>query len=437
MKAVSVGEVYYATSPFKVNQNDPDHYRKEKRLSYLLGTVSARPVLVIREPKVWDNFGSVVVLPALSHEKLTMSVEMYNRYGRYTMDYKFCPHMLHTIPVSRLGRYIGRLTDEEFLDIIDAVIWGIGDNTGYKVPKVYADVVKNEHALSLTKKDPEETPVLHVKTDRNNRTVEISTDHGAEEQFSISGEFDMSTTVCPSEIEMAEKVLFSDFTADVLQSSQPVDTKREWVWTDDDSSVSKTFPESVVPYEKLLKYAGNFVIPESYFDEHPPKTASVLTEDEVINIRGDELSAFQAQGVIDMYDKLTYFDQFFLAPRCRTTDMAEMYGLAPAEAMLLKRLSCHIRDMDDEEYKSRLMSNHIEETDDTPAEPATEEEKKYTSRDYGYLRPYLNDKMINRIPKTLQPIFLNAPQHVIKSMYVGKSFKAKYDGAMKSYLTDD
>lgn len=431
MKAVNIQEVYYATSPLRTDRSDPDFTTKEKRLSYLLGTVSTRPVLVIREPKVWDNFGTVVVLPALSHERLTMSVEMYDRYGRYVQDYKFCAHTPHTIPVSRLGRYIGRVSDDEFAEILEAFIWTLGDSSGYRVPQVYERAVNEEQILSRSRPQPPTDPTLYVKTSRSDGTVTFTTEHGAKDPLTLTTSFDMDVAVCPTEVDRATEEVFSDFKNDVLAPVSRPKTAVEWSWPDDTDVAEVKWPESVISHENLAAYASEFRIPERYYTYIPPRTTQVLTEDELLVIRGDELSSFQGQEVAELYDSLTYFDQTFLCPRWKIETMAKVFDIMISEARMLKRLSCNLRNMLDEEYNNRLERTHMHvldaDADDTTDEIIEDHE------DYTVLRPYLVDKQITQIPENLQGLFLKAPQHIIKTMYVGKMFKSRYNEAVTLY----
>lgn len=433
MKAVNIQEVYYTTSPLRTDRSDPDYATKEKRLSYLLGTVSTRPVLVIREPKVWDNFGTVVVLPALSHERLTMNVEMYDRYGRYEQDYKFCAHTPHTIPVSRLGRYIGRVSDEEFAEILDAFMWSIGDSSGYKVPQVYERVVSEEHLLSRTKPQPPADPMIYAKTSRSDGTVTFTTAHGAKEPLTLTTSFDMDVAVCPSEVERATEGVFADFKNDVLAPVSRTKTAREWIWTDDKDETETKWPESMVSRENLTAYASEFRIPERFYTYIPPRTAQVLTEDELLTIRGDEISSFQGHEIAELYDSMTYFDQTFLCPRWKIETLAKVFDITTAEARMLKRLSCNLKNMLEVEYIQRLEDNHAQYVLEADADDTTDPPPAEDHEDYTVLRPYLVDKQITQIPEHLQELFLKAPQHIIKAMFVGKRFKVQYNEAVALY----
>ena len=64
MKKIRIGDIYITRRVLKSSVS----LEHEKQLSYMLGTISARPVIVIREPMAWDRFGNVTVIPALTKE---------------------------------------------------------------------------------------------------------------------------------------------------------------------------------------------------------------------------------------------------------------------------------------------------------------------------------------------------------------------------------
>lgn len=56
MQAIRAGDLYFLQSPFSsgMAKDAIGTAQIEKRLSYLLGTVSSRPAVVIRPPAWWD-----------------------------------------------------------------------------------------------------------------------------------------------------------------------------------------------------------------------------------------------------------------------------------------------------------------------------------------------------------------------------------------------
>ena len=147
MKVIKEGDLYFLESPFHINPPNEESVYQEKKLSYLLGTVSSRPAVVVRAPAFWDRFNTVTVIPALSHGDPAVTFHLLDRYGRLTeADYPFVPHNPHTIPVARLGKYIGSLEPEEIRELLYAFHWihdaeMQADRDKYQVPPVYRKVM--------------------------------------------------------------------------------------------------------------------------------------------------------------------------------------------------------------------------------------------------------------------------------------------------------
>lgn len=60
MQAIRAGDLYFLQSPFSsgIVKDAIGTSQMEKRLSYLLGTVSSRPAVVIRPPAWWDRYNT-------------------------------------------------------------------------------------------------------------------------------------------------------------------------------------------------------------------------------------------------------------------------------------------------------------------------------------------------------------------------------------------
>jgi len=427
MQAISRGEVYYVGSPFKCNPTDPNQVRKEKRLAYLVGSVSARPVLVIREPKIWDSLGTVVVLPALSHEKPAFSVEMFDRYCHFSMIYKFCPHMPHTIPVSRLGRYIGRLSPVELEEVTQAFNWIMGDGTGEDIPPMYREVVANGYRLSHENRtSPPPLPTLYATCNSATKTTTISTEHGTKDPLEMTVTFDMDAVVMPSEQDLALEDLYG--------KKKPT---RVWTISAEDNA---RWPDSTVSEFQLKKYANEFSIPERFYATNPKLTTDMLTDDEENEIRGGALSGYDYQCITDTYKNLTYFDQTFLAPRLPALAIADVFHIPSSYVNAFKVLANIMLEMvKSGEYSRRIAEaeSHVETVDssenDTADSPDGDDSIVLDPSYYEELRPYMNEKQICSVPEKLQTLFVQAPTWILKAMYTGKSFKYRYGEAMSRY----
>ena len=147
MQAIRAGDLYFLQSPFSsgMAKDAIGTAQIEKRLSYLLGTVSSRPAVVIRPPAWWDRYNTVTVIPAITKGSPAYVCKLSDRYGFETeASYPFVPHNPHTIPVSRLGKHIGSLTDDELAELLYAFEWIhnplMQRDESCEVPAIYRDV---------------------------------------------------------------------------------------------------------------------------------------------------------------------------------------------------------------------------------------------------------------------------------------------------------
>ena len=84
MKTLRTGDLYFLQSPFHSEGHTKDAASREKRLSYLLGTVSARPAIIIREPVWWDKYSTCTIIPAVSKVEPSIKLRLIDRYGYET-----------------------------------------------------------------------------------------------------------------------------------------------------------------------------------------------------------------------------------------------------------------------------------------------------------------------------------------------------------------
>ncbi|MDE6040595.1 MAG: type II toxin-antitoxin system PemK/MazF family toxin, partial [Muribaculaceae bacterium] len=152
MQAIRAGDLYFLQSPFSsgIVKDAIGTSQMEKRLSYLLGTVSSRPAVVVRPPMWWDRYNTVTVIPALTKGKPAIVLKLDDRYGFETeAEYPFVPHNPHTIPVARLGRYIGSLSGNELATLLHAFKWIhdplMQEDQTIEVPEIYRDVWARQH----------------------------------------------------------------------------------------------------------------------------------------------------------------------------------------------------------------------------------------------------------------------------------------------------
>ena len=76
MKTINYGDVYSLKSPLEGLDD-----ASLKSLSYMMGSVSNRPVVVIRPPAKWDRFGMVTVISSLSKMGPAYHTDCEDVYG--------------------------------------------------------------------------------------------------------------------------------------------------------------------------------------------------------------------------------------------------------------------------------------------------------------------------------------------------------------------
>ena len=120
MKSISIGDVYWLDNVFYPKLSDTKY---EKQLYYKLGIIPPRPALVIREPLPYDRNKHVTVLISSTAPNCGIKVNSEDNYGMESDTYQFIPYEPHSVPISRLYKYIGRLTEKELTEILDAFYW--------------------------------------------------------------------------------------------------------------------------------------------------------------------------------------------------------------------------------------------------------------------------------------------------------------------------
>lgn len=421
MQTISVGDVYYLRSPFTSTVSQ----LHEKKLSYMLGTVSSRPAVVVRAPYHWDTYSTVTVLPSLSRGNPSIDCSSQDKYGfTNTTEYKFCPHTPHSVPVGRLGRYIGRLSEQELRDLLYAFEW-IHDpfmqenESEYPIPDCY------KAAFSM------KVPTVEKETPVPITTITV------DDNMILRAE------------QLHETVLTTPLDIDIEHSISPeaaplIDELPEY-----HHDASKTeFPKSIFSIEDLRKYAHGFEIADCYYDGSPTmrikRDPAVLTEEELYNIRGSSRSSYDWNLVMETYDKMSVFDAFMLGPRLPSTILKKLLQFHSREVYMLKKLCTTLKLMSNDEYNRRLKkleeekenANKKQEKEsvyhlpqDNSINKSPEAIKRYVTE----LRPYLSDAKIMSIPKEFQEKFTVVPAYMIKQAYHGKKFKYYYMKALQKY----
>ena len=441
MQTIREGNLYFLESPFHFKPPTDESTELEKRLSYLLGTVSARPAVVIRAPSWWDKFNTVTVIPALSKGKPSIVYNLKDRYGHQTQaSYPFVPHNPHTIPVSRLGKYIGSLDRDELDELIYAFKW-IHDpemqrNPACEVPLIYQDLVKQDTPMSW-KRNRDARSNVDLLIDKNSLKIR-SNNFPSLNNFPLGDalkgnvpdavvedpDFVATTSPLPDEIieshDLSQDEVFG-FIRDNVESEKELpftfgsnhdDQVDEGVAetvhkamesegpcpygliSEETTTVSepepetpsmvpveKDFPPSTFPKELLNEVAGRFDFSSAYYNgDLPARDPRYLTEEEIRNIRGNTTNA-ELESLFDYYRTLTPMDAFVLGPRLPTEALQRITGFSRPKTATLKRLCNVMRDIPDDEYQQRIEAEELAVAQLAADEVAKKAEKRAADKE--------------------------------------------------------
>lgn len=425
MKTLRAGDLYFLQSPFHSEGHTKDAASREKRLSYLLGTVSARPAIIIREPVWWDKYSTCTVIPAVSKVEPSIKLRLIDRYGYETSSvYNFCPHNPHTIPVSRLGKYIGSLSDEELDEILYAFKW-INDpymqnDDCYQVPPVYRDVSLKKIPRSWTdNKDPRSRVSIRSKWNGDG-TVDVynesDSESAAEEPLKIDA-YDM-----PSDYAVFDNTSYQPVETP-LPDSVPATEEQINV------PVESAYPPSMFSTEVLDRIASRFTISDAYYLNENKKDFSVLTKDEISRLRND-LSSFEVEGIREIYQKMSMFDAYLLGTRLPVHVLADICGITNREAVALKKFCNYLRDMPDADYQERMNGTNTAAAEVLEVPKPQARNKFEDKKNLDKIREYLSPKRINDLPDSLAQTFLDTPSYMIRKYWKGSQYKACVVGAI-------
>lgn len=421
MQAIKPGDVYFLKSPIKMAE--PAH---EKKLAYLLGTVSARPVVVIRPPMWWDDYSTVTVVPAITDAKYAIVYDMEDRYGMISENnYPVTPHTPHSIPISRLNRYIGSLDQKEFDTLMYAFKW-IHDPQMQKtdpIPACYKSVMGPGTIIPKARnRKPRVTPVLYI--DENN-VIHIKGHEG------IIMDMDTPIDGLPEAVNEPEKFeLVDSDSAEAVKTAEPKSNVVVGM---------NRFPKSIFMEDDLNEVAGRFDIDADFFDEDCPiikKDIKCLSDAEMDVIMRD-LTPVKEQEVIDLYNSMYSIDANLFGPHLPTSVLCRLCKMPVNSIVALKKLCSVLRDMPMADYNSRMTAAKEKSkktpqpvvAEDKAEKPLTihlEKDQRKIQEIINRLRPYLTSKTMNGIPRERYVDFLKCPLYAIKRAYTGKGFQTMY-----------
>lgn len=443
MQAIRAGDLYFLQSPFSsgIVKDAIGTSQMEKRLSYLLGTVSSRPAVVIRPPAWWDRYNTVTVIPALSKGKPAYVCKLDDRYGFETeAEYPFVPHNPHTIPVSRLGRHIGSLSADELAELLYAYKWIhdplMQEDTTLPVPDIYRDVWNKKHIPPSWKDNRDARADVRISL---NERLEVTSEtnpelNGFRLGDAIGGIFTDPAFVHEPDFIPTESVLpDSTHTKEEISMS----SKKNAV------PVEKAFPASIFSNNDLWKVASRFTIDDKFYDgDVETRDPVVLNGAELDKIFGDSPRHLR-EDIMDIYRKMTPFDAYILGPRLPLLTLAGLLDIRRNDTHMLKMLCNTMRDMEQSEYDSRLNALHGTANKTSINADARDADKAAPDKiDMGAaaehlskIRQYLNAKSIMNIPAKYVDDFLATPAFMVQRAWKGPQFKANYQKAVTRYAT--
>lgn len=439
MQAIKAGDLYFLQSPFSSGmvKDAIGTSQIEKRLSYLLGTVSSRPAVVIRPPAWWDRYNTVTVIPAISKGSPAFVCKLSDRYGFETeAEYPFVPHNPHTIPVSRLGKHIGSLDDDELAELLYAFEWIHNplmqrDET-LRVPEMYRDVFNRKSLPPSWTENRDARADVRIGLTPN---LELVSETNPELNGFNIGEA-LGIVVDPIETPAADTFVPTE---SALPDATNLKEDKQMNSTNT-VPVEKAFPDSIFSSNDLWKVAARFTIDDKFYDGGcATRNPAVLTAGELDKIFGD-VPHFRRDDILDVYRKLTPFDAFLLGPRLPLLTLAGLLNLDRQDTHMLKMVCNIMRDMGDEEYSSRLEQLNVPKKDDTDtntasesADPSNKIDMAAASAHLAKIKPYLNSKSIMKIPNKYVGDFLDTPAFMVQRAWSGPQFKSNYQKAVAHY----
>lgn len=413
MNKINVGDVYFLKSPIRSSVSK-EH---AKRISYLLGTVPARPVVIFRPPAIWDTYGEVTIIPAIHNENEPgVKVESYDRFGRLTdSTYNFTVHAMHTVPVTRLGNYIGRLTDSEMERVRKCVNWLNSGMPLNDVPDDYKTIFNIIKDRKINPPHFANTDDIVLDVDGNMNVCETN----------LSKNKDSS--VCLGELDIDIDCAISPEIAEQIRSDDNFKIKSEKT-----SDKSMEFPPSAFSYDDLCRYASSYTYDKSLINK-PKPSVDILTKDDISEIL-DGSAPYLIDDVFQWYDKMTPTDVFVLGVWLPRPSLVKMTNLSSSQVVILKRLCNKMSTLSNDDIKKHSINDKVE------VKESMKREVQLKDTDINdileKLKPYLSEARIMCIPENLYDGFMNIPKYMIRRSYRGRKFEVLYKKAVSKIKAD-
>ena len=434
MNRVNRGDVYFLKSPL----NSSVGKEHAKRIAYLLGTVPSRPVVVIREPAEWDAYGEVMVVPAIHNENEPgILIGSRDRFGRETdSTYNFIPHAVHTVPVTRLGAYLGRLEPDELDKVVDSVKWVISGckHTLTQQYNVIEYSSKIDHKRDLIAAGDKVSAVIR---DFNPPTLNIDGNmtltEGNDESTAVDLDINFESAISPTIADM----LYKDDTYHV-KPKKKVDTNKE-------------FPKSCFNREDLCRFASGYNYNLDILNEKPLSvdTLRYATTDFINRVKGEDPNVTESTlaAVFDFYSKMEPVDVFVYGVWLPKKSLVKMCQMSPTAIGALKRL-CNVSLTATQSLKNRETEKVVEpkveekpakqtpvkKKSDKPAKPKAEKHEKMNTKQINStlnrMKPFLTETTYKIMPNELLKHLKDIPKYMVRKYYQGRKFDDVYNQLM-------
>lgn len=434
MNRVNRGDVYFLKSPL----NSSVGKEHAKRIAYLLGTVPSRPVVVIREPAEWDAYGEVMVVPAIHNENEPgILIGSRDRFGRETdSTYNFIPHAVHTVPVTRLGAYLGRLEPDELDKVVDSVKWVISGckHTLTQQYNVIEYSSKIDHKRDLIAAGDKVSAVIR---DFNPPTLNIDGNmtltEGNDESTAVDLDINFESAISPTIADM----LYKDDTYHV-KPKKKVDTNKE-------------FPKSCFNREDLCRYASGYNYNLDILNEKPLSvdTLRYTTADFINRVKGEDPNVTESTlaAVFDFYSKMEPVDVFVYGVWLPKKSLVKMCQMSPTAIGALKRL-CNVSLTTTQSLKNRetekvvepkveekpIKQTPVKKKSNKPAKPKVEKHEKMNTKQINStlnrMKPFLTEATYKIMPNELLKHLKDIPKYMVRKYYQGRKFDDVYSQLM-------
>lgn len=425
MKSIKKGNVHFLTVPLTFGEKD-----------------KVSPVVIVREPYAWDDYRSVTVIPAYNtaEPRYSLPYGLINRDGYGTVhEYRFIPHLVTTVPVSHIGRFIGTMDRCEFEVLMDEFreLINMDDPfSDYEVPfqmSMYKRLADEAHPKIYSERKAKPEPVATAKPAFKPTFSMLDPVPGSKKTKPkpVIHENVDDENVIDNEPEPPLKVeMIAPYETWMLPGVSYVDPQKAG------------FPETKISESDLKIYAKTFKVPSDFYDGTRKKLNYRELPPGEFKDALSELTSLQKDAVLDLYDSCTAMDTRFFSIWMPVHVLCKVYKLRSQEAYAFKRL-CNVL----EKYALEKIGEDHTAVDERIAVDAVREireEKKADSFEEKYrpitdrqqimkmidrMRPYLNDRKLMMLPENLYEDFIRVPFYVLKGQYNGSlgQLKSKYN----------